>query len=280
MIGQRTVGAFVVSEIGRSGTERRSRTDRRQTSESVAVERRTTAERRIVPDRRLLAGVAEDPRPAPVAAVEASLAAIAEHRRALAHDVGRDVGQEVAALDYFLNVRPGAPGSTAIESGGLTDALTGLFSRAFLDSALRREVSRCRRHGVMTSLLLIHLDDFEDLTDRWGDGAGDAALVAVAAAIRRELRLADVACRHGSDGFAVVLPDTYRSGALLVSERIVAQVRQTFERGVAGCRLALTVSGGVAWYSAMCATHRELLDAAGRALQQAKAEGGDRVAEA
>ena len=189
------------------------------------------------------------------------------------------MGEEVAALDYFLNVRPGAPGPTPIESGGLTDALTGLFSRAFLDSALRRELARCRRHGVMASLLLIHLDDFEGVTDRWGDGAGDAALMAVAAAIRQELRAADLACRHGSDGFAVVLPDTYRSGALLVGERIVTEVRRAFERGVADCRLALTVSVGIAWYGAMCGTRGELFEAADRALYQAKAAGGDRVAE-
>jgi len=80
---------------------------------------------------------------------------------------------------------------------------------------------------------------------------------------------------------AVVLPDTYRSGALLVAERIVTEVRRAFAtRRIAACPLALTVSVGVAWYGATCSTRSELVEAADRALYQAKAAGGDCVAEA
>ena len=280
MIGQRKAGAFLVSEIGRSGRERRSLTDRRRTSEPVPVDRRGRGERRIGSDRRLVTDVADDPASSPAAVVDASLDAIALHRRALAVQVGRDVGEDVAALDYFLNVRPDDPRGTFIERGSLADPITGLFNRAFLDSSLRRELARCRRHGVMASLVLIELDDFKATNDQWGPAAGEAALRGVADAIRRQLRAADVACRHGSDEFAIVLPDTYRSGALLVAERIVTDVRRSFVgRRVAGCPLALTVSVGVAWYGAQCSTSGELLEAAHRALLLAKAAGGDRVAE-
>jgi len=285
MIGQRKAGAFVVSEIGRSGSERRTRKDRRQAGTSVAVDRRAASERRTAPDRRLVPDVAEEP----PASSPPQLNEIADHRRALSAQVGRDVGQDVAALDFLLNVKPGAQRPTVIDSAALadierramTDALTGLFNRGFLESTLRREIARCRRHGVMTSLVLIDLDDFKAANDRWGHGAGDAALRGVAATIRRQLRVADAPCRYGGDEFAVVLPDTYRSGALLVAERIVAEVRHSFGMGrVAGCRLALTVSVGVAWYGVMCGTPGELLEAADRALYEAKAGGGDRVAEA
>jgi len=289
MIGQRKAGAYLVSEIGRSGGERRSRTDRRQSSASVAIDRRAAAERRTVPDRRLVADVAEEPSPSPAASAPAShpLAAIDAHRRALSAQVGRDVGEDVAALDYFLNVRPGDRHPRVIDSAELadierramTDALTGLYNRGFLDAALRRELARCRRHGTMASLVLVDLDDFKATNDRWGHSAGDAALRCVAQVIRAQLRAVDAPCRYGGDEFAIVLPDTYRSGALLVAERIVAEVRRTFERGVAGCRLALTVSVGVAWYGALCSTHGELLEAADRALYAAKAAGGDYVAE-
>ena len=284
MIGHRKAGAFVASEVGRSGGERRSRTDRRQASTSVAVERRAAGERRTVSDRRLVADVPEEP----PASSRPHLNAIDAHRRALSAQVGRDVGEDVAALDYFLNVRPGDRHPRVIDSAELadierramTDALTGLYNRGFLDAALRRELARCRRHGTMASLVLVDVDDFKATNDRWGHGAGDAALRGVAQVIRAQLRAADTPCRYGGDEFAVVLPDTYRSGALLVAERIVAEVRGVFERGVAGCRLALTVSVGVAWYGAMCRTHEELLETADRALYEAKAAGGDRIAEA
>lgn len=281
MIGHRKAGAFVVREIGRSGRERRSASDRRRTSKPVLVDRRAAGERRTKADRRLTAEV-EETHPVP------QRDAIVEHRRVLSEQVGRDVGHEVAALDYLLNIRPGEQHPTVIDRAALadieframTDALTGLFNRGFLESTLKRELGRCRRHGVMASLMLIDLDDFKAANDRWGHGAGDAALRGVADVIRRQLRVADAPCRYGGDEFAVVLPDTYRSGALMVGERIVAEVRRAFARGVAGCQLELTVSVGVAWYGTTCATYAELLEAADRALYQAKAAGGDQVAQA
>jgi diguanylate cyclase (GGDEF)-like protein len=205
MIGQRTAGAFVAIEIGRSGTDRRAGQDRRQ---------------------------ADTP-------------------------------------------------STGIETLAMTDALTGLYSRGFLEADLKRELARCRRHGVMTSLLLVDLDDFRAANDQWGLEAGDAALRGTAEVIRKRVRAADAACRYGPDEFAVVLPDTYRSGARLVADRIVEHVRRAFiARRVVGCPLALTVSAGVAWYGATAPTKGTLLDAAIRALGAAKAAGGDRVEEA
>jgi len=203
--------------------------------------------------------------------------------------VGRDVGEDVAALDYFLNVQPGSKRPTVIDRADLldierramTDALTGLFNRAFLDSALKRELARSRRHGIMTSLVLIDLDDFKGTNERWGRDAGDAALCGVADVIRRQLRAADAACRRVGDEFAIILPDTHRNGALLVAERIVGEVRRAFvTRRIDGCPIAMTVSVGVAWYGTTCSTRGEMLEAAELALDAAKAEGGDRVVEA
>lgn len=290
MIGTRKAGVFAVSEMGRSGKERRRQSDRRSAQQTVAVDRRVTGERRIAADRRLVADVTwETEPPAPTAVVEASLDVIAEHRRALADQIGRDVGQEVAALDYFLNVQP-APRRLTLARGAaledapdeaLTDPVTRLFNRGFLDSVLTRELARCRRHGVMTSLALVELDDFRATNGRWGRAATDAALRGVADVIRRQLRTPDVACRYSTSTIAVVLPDTYRSGALLVADRIVAEVRHAFTtRRVDACPIALSVSVGVAWYGAMRCTRGDLLESAASALAQAKAGGGDRVVEA
>jgi len=281
MIGTRTAGAFVASQIGRSGQERRTQTDRREASTPVPTDRRITAERRLFIDRRLAPPV-EPLHPSPATAIDT-------HRRVLSSLVGRDVGEDVAALDYFLNVQLGTKRPNVIdraeladiERRAMTDALTGLFNRAFLDSALTRELARSRRQGVMTSLVLIDLDDFKGTNDRWGRDAGDAALRGVADVIRRQLRATDTACRRGGDEFAIILPDTHRSGTVLVAERIVGEVRRAFAtRRIDGCPIAMTVSVGVAWYGTACSTRGELLEAAELALQFAQSGGGDRVAEA
>ncbi len=166
-------------------------------------------------------------------------------------------------------------GLSVIAGDALTDPLTGLFSRAFLEVALEHEMARCRRRGLVSSLVLLDLDDFK-AAGRYG--LGDAALQAVSEVICPKLRGADVPCRYGDDEFAILLPDTYRSDARVVAERIRADVRDHFlKRPFAGW-LGLTVSVGVAAYGANCATGAALLDAAEGALHEAKAGGGDRIA--
>ena len=166
-----------------------------------------------------------------------------------------------------------------VQRAALADPLTGLFNRGFLESRIAQELARCRRQGAMASLVVVDLDDFGVANECFGRSICDAALLTVTEVIRRQLRAADVGGRFGGDEFALLLPDTYRSGALLVGERIVTEVRHQFaSRPVAGCRLALTVSVGIASYSADCATCAPLLDAAARALYEAKLAGGDRVA--
>jgi diguanylate cyclase (GGDEF)-like protein len=209
--------------------------------------------------------------------------AIAGHRRALSGSLGRDVGHEVAILDYFLNVSPrlmpprvSLERAPEVEQQATTDVLTGLFNWGFLESTLAQELARCRRNGEMASVVLVDLDGFQTMNDRFGHGLGDAVLRAVTGVIRRQLRASDVPCRSGGDKFAIVLPDTYLSGALLVGSRIVAEVRHHFSaHPIEGCRVAVSVSAGVASYGATCATSDALLDAAQRALEEAKAAGGD-----
>jgi diguanylate cyclase (GGDEF)-like protein len=309
MIGDGSTGALVVREIGRSKRERRRRVERRQTMASVPVERRTPGDRRVTLDRRSPSHATWEPVQVPAAVqdsppfadrlrrlvhlelpepeAERHWRAIVQHRRQLSEGVGRDVGEAVATLDYCLNVSPQLVEPTVIERAALadiehramTDGLTGLFNRGFLDSVLAHEIARCRRHGAMMSVALVDLDGFKDANDRAGHGVGDAALQAVGDLIRRGLRATDIPCRYGGDEFAIVLPDTYRGGALLVGDRIVAAVRRHFSKlPLVGCGIALTVSVGVAWYGAACATKTTLLVAADRALYEAKAAGGDGVA--
>jgi len=211
--------------------------------------------------------------------------AITQHRQNLSGLIGRDISQEVATLDYLLNIKlltkPTVIESVTlaqIERNAMLDGLTGLFNRRFLESALGREAERSRRHGVTSSLLMLDLDGFKSLNDRFGHGTGDRLLQTLGELILQLLRVIDLPCRYGGDEFAVVLPDTDRTNACLTAERLRANVGRYFHRQpVRGSRLELTVSVGVATYSEGCATVAALVEAADHALYLAKGAGGNRV---
>ena len=309
-----------VTKDRRRGSERRESNHRVPVERRIGFDRRTLRDRRAPLGQRhdtqsiwgsgaaVTADPPRRPRPSPVPFVEAEppftrrlqeLAhlelseadadrhsrAIAQHRQNLSDRVGRDIDQQVATLDYFLNIRLLAK-PTVIESATLADiernammdALTGLFNRRFLESSLGREVERSHRHRVQSSLLMLDLDSFKATNDRFGHGAGDLALRAVGELMCRRLRAIDVPCRYGGDEFAVVLPDTDGTNAFLAADRIRTDVGQHFqEQRIRGHHLALTVSVGVAACGGRCATVEGLLQAADHALNQAKAAGGNRV---
>ncbi|HEV8303479.1 MAG TPA: GGDEF domain-containing protein [Gemmatimonadales bacterium] len=331
MVGDRKAGEFRTTNVGVGvgGQERRSTVDRRQGLErrqhdgSVPVDQRIGFDRRTLRDRREPLDQRRDspalglrhPRPTPVpladdsppfaprlkqlahvdlteAEAERHWRAIARHRRNLVERLGRDAGQEVATLDYFLNVSPRLTHPTVIETDALAsierdaivDPLTGLFNRGFFKSSLRREVERCRRHRVMSSLLLLDLDHFKATNDRFGHGTGDLALQALGELMYRHLRAVDVPCRYGGDEFAVILPDTEAPAALAVAERITGDVNRHFrDVPVDDHRLGLTVSGGGVSFSAGgwdgpgASPLDALVAAADRALYVAKGQGGGRV---
>lgn len=213
--------------------------------------------------------------------------AITRHRENLLRQTGRDVGLRVALLDYFLNIRSPVADLTVIERGALQtiersailDSLTGVFNRAHFSATLVREVERCRRHKLTSSLLMLDVDDLKAINDRHGHAAGDRVLRQMGDLISRHLRGVDVPCRYGGDEFAVLLPDTDRTVACAVAERIRSDVAGFFYHYPASGLLApLTVSGGVA----TCVTGSPAADAliatADRALYAAKGGGRNRIA--
>jgi diguanylate cyclase (GGDEF)-like protein len=106
------------------------------------------------------------------------------------------------------------------------DELTQIGNRRHFDSCLRAEWKHMERSGSPISLILCDIDYFKVYNDTYGHQAGDDCLRSVAQAIRRSLkRPADVAARYGGEEFAVILPETDASAALVVAEKIRAQIK-------------------------------------------------------
>lgn len=215
------------------------------------------------------------------------LEAVAGHRAQLSERVGRDVREPVALLDYFLNLDPRLEDPVVIERADVealrrsatSDPLTGLFNRQYLEATMQREMQRGNRSRGRFSLLLLDVDGLKPLNDRHGHAVGDALLRELGTILRRNLRGADVPCRYGGDEFAILLPDTEPSRAVVVGERMRATVETHFaSTPVAGLVLGLTVSGGLAGFPADAATPHELVAVADRALYLVKHAAGNRVA--
>ena len=156
-----------------------------------------------------------------------------------------------------------------------TDALTGLPNRRSFDEELGRRLDQWRRNQVPLSLLLIDIDHFKAINDRFGHPTGDAALRWTAQIVRGALREMDVPARYGGEEFAAILPGTQLSGASNVAERLRATIAaRTFDEDAA--RLAVTVSIGVST-SLADDSPAGLISRADEALYQAKQHGRNRA---
>ena len=168
---------------------------------------------------------------------------------------------------------------SALQAIAWTDALTGVANRRFLDHALTGAWRSERRASSSLSVLMIDIDHFKLLNDRCGHAAGDACLREVARALRQALaRPVDVLARYGGEEFVALLQEADAAGAHVVAERLRAAV-QTL--GIANPDSPLgvvTVSIGTA--SAVLppgAGAADLLDAADKALYEAKCDGRNQV---
>jgi len=166
---------------------------------------------------------------------------------------------------------------------GLTDPLTGLYNRRFFERRLSEEIDRwVRRHDTALIGMLVDVDHFKQVNDRYGHQAGDRTLQGVARLLGHELRGSDVLARYGGEEFVLLLPDTTTGPGMVIAERLRAQVESASFTGPSGQRLQVTVSIGLACLMpdarrAVADPDVWLLQQADAALYQAKQEGRNRV---
>jgi len=160
----------------------------------------------------------------------------------------------------------------------VTDALTGLHNRRYLENHLKTLFNRAQVRGRPLTICITDIDRFKTVNDTYGHDAGDEVLREFAARIRSTVRGADLACRFGGEEFVVVMPDTNADTAALVAERLRSAVEsKPFSLREAGASLSVTASLGIATITLEVDTPEQLLKQADRALYQAKSDGRNRV---
>ena len=157
------------------------------------------------------------------------------------------------------------------------DLLTEVFNRRAFEQAVAREIARGERHQTALSLLILDVDHFKPVNDRYGHQVGDRVLAHLARTLRRTLRVEDVLGRLGGEEFAILLPETGQSDGLEIAERLRHVVADSYLE-VDGLRISVTVSIGSVTSPARGTSWNQLYRQADEALYKAKQGGRNLIA--
>jgi len=160
----------------------------------------------------------------------------------------------------------------------ITDPLTGILNRRYLDSRLSEEIARFNRHKYPFSFMMVDIDGFKEYNDIFGHGEGDRVLKTIATTIVNSLRSMDIAIRYGGDEFVLILPQTYKIEAINIANRIKENIEKIYIPHMEELAFKpLTVSIGLSSYPEHASSAAELLERTDQALYLAKKGGGNRL---
>ncbi|MBV8936524.1 MAG: PleD family two-component system response regulator [Alphaproteobacteria bacterium] len=160
----------------------------------------------------------------------------------------------------------------------LTDPLTGLYDRAYLDRHLDELIKRVNQDGISAAVLMFDIDHFKRVNDTHGHDAGDDVLRELAVRALNSVRTVDLVARQGGEEFVVVMPETDLAIAAAVAERLRAAVaREPFAIKADGQNIPITISVGVTSAAAGGDNREKMLKRADIALYMAKNQGRNRV---
>jgi len=139
--------------------------------------------------------------------------------------------EDIALIELFGQLVGASIGNIKLfektQRQATTDGLTGLINHKTFYEILEKELWRSRRYGGQISLIMIDIDDLKKINDAYGHRAGDKVIREVSRRIKECIRQIDTAARYGGDEFAVILPNTSLSDAIVVAERMVEVVSRT-----------------------------------------------------
>ena len=157
----------------------------------------------------------------------------------------------------------------------IIDPVSGLYNRRYFHDRLDEELQRARRQKTVVALLMIDIDDFKKINDRFGHMVGDTVIKAVSDILRRSVRKFDLCTRFGGEEFAIVMPGSGMESAASIAERIRQRIEafRADERELSDLRVTASIGLSIAEDS----LPRELIVRADRALYGAKRTGKNRV---
>lgn len=166
--------------------------------------------------------------------------------------------------------------SEQMREQSVTDFLTGLFNRRFFNIRLEDEHQRAKRYGLPLSMAIVDIDDFKLFNDTEGHLAGDEMLKEIASIMSGMVRANDILVRFGGEEFAIIMPQTTRTEAFHVSERIRESIKHVTHRPWKHYpKKHITVCIGLAMYPDCGEPIEKLIREADRALYRAKMQGKD-----
>jgi two-component system cell cycle response regulator len=160
----------------------------------------------------------------------------------------------------------------------ITDALTGLFNRRYMESHLATLVEQAGARGKPLTVLVLDIDYFKSINDTHGHDAGDDVLRDFALRIRKSIRGIDLACRYGGEEFVIVMPETDMAVATMVAERLRRRIAtEPFAIQKGARTIEVTISIGIAALGEQDEGAADVLKRADQALYRAKRDGRNRV---
>ncbi len=187
----------------------------------------------------------------------------------VAVDVSAEVAHKAELERYHRDLEEA---NDQLRKLAVTDELTGLSNRRSFEERLVMEFSMARRRKRELSLLLIDVDDFKTINDRWGHAAGDEVLRRLGMVLRTTVRLPDFPARYGGEEFVVLLPESGEESAMGLARRVMQRVAtEDWENE------PLTISIGMAAMNESLAEGFQLVELADEALYAAKRAGKNRV---
>lgn len=157
----------------------------------------------------------------------------------------------------------------------ITDPLTGIYNRRYLNRRLSEEITRYNRYKHPFSFMMLDLDKFKEYNDTFGHVAGDNLIRKLAHTMEKSLRTIDIAARFGGDEFVTIFPQTPKVDAIQISNRLKEQIERSLSEH--NVEMPLSISVGLATFPDDASSIMELIEKTDQALYLAKKGGGNRV---